>query len=48
MIDSISIAVKEFQDSLQPIIDNSAIGIKGNCKIENDLSWFKKIKCIFD
>lgn len=48
IIDSISIVVKEFQDSLQPIIDNSFIGIKDICKIENDLSWFKKIKCIFD
>ena len=48
IINNITIAIKEFQDSLEPIIDNSVIGIKGKCKIEKDLSLFSKIKCIFD
>ena len=48
IINNITTLLKEFQDSLQLIIDNSVIGIKGKCKIENDLSLFRKIKCIFD
>ena len=48
MNDNINIVIKEFQESLEPIIANSVVGIKGICKIENDLSWIRKIKCIFD
>ena len=45
MNDRINKNVIEFQESLEPIIDNSVIGIKGNCIIENNLSHFKKFKC---
>ncbi len=48
IINNINTMVKEFQDSLQLIIDNSVIGVKGKCKIEKDLSLISKIKCIID
>ena len=46
IINNINTMVKEFQDSLQLIINNSVIGVKGKCKIEKDLSLISKIKCI--
>ena len=40
--------INDFKKQIKPIIDSSVIGIKGRCKIENNLSFLRKIKCMFD
>ena len=47
MKDEIKKSVQDFRKSIIPIIDSSALGIKGKCSIEGKLSSAKKFKFKF-